>query len=557
MAIDYEKSPRLKMVEWYEGGQLIRTGLEVLISTYFSKHSDSRHLDGISTDKPLIDYRDPRYLAKDGSFWFDYASDTGDGWNSTYAIAYAISQPSLKPEKHDALPRGKLLVLGGDLVYPYPTRQLYEDRFIGPFSLAGRQSEPGELELLSLPGNHDWYDSLVNFRRIFCRANRVAGRNTQQTRSYFSAHLPGNWRLLGVDIQLERDLDEVQYKFFCEDVLPTIGEGDRVILCIPEPTWQARWENVPPQLNSLLTALREQIGDRLRIAIAGDFHHYQRHSSGKGTHLVTCGTAGAFLHPTHQMPQDPTGEYVHQCSFPPKNKSWQLTFWNLAFFFRNPWFGLAPGLLYLLAAWQNGLAVGECFSHVCIEEMGTLGLSKWQNALMAGVQSALLSPIGIALYGLIFAGFVFFSDRRSKYFRRIVGTLHASTHIAAGFLIYWFGAYAAITLAGLDPKSIPQYLMTGTIIFLLGAAIGSIILGIYLLISLNVFGMHRNEAFSSLRIQDWKGFLRFQITPDGTLHAYYLGFKKIPRSWKAAGGLVEPADPSKFVCKVEDRFDIP
>ena len=33
MAIDYKKSPRLKMVEWYEGGQLIRTGLEVLIST--------------------------------------------------------------------------------------------------------------------------------------------------------------------------------------------------------------------------------------------------------------------------------------------------------------------------------------------------------------------------------------------------------------------------------------------------------------------------------------------------------------------------------------------
>ena len=91
----------------------------------------------------------------------------------------------------------------------------------------------------------------------------------------------------------------------------------------------------------------------------------------------------------------------------------------------------------------------------------------------------------------------------------------------------------------------------------LGAAIGSIILGIYLLISLNVFGMHRNEAFSSLRIQDWKGFLRFQITPDGTLHAYYLGFKKIPRSWKAADGLVKPVDPSKFVCKVEDRFDIP
>ena len=33
-------------------------------------------------------------------------------------------------------------------------------------------------------------------------------------------------------------------------------------------------------------------------------------------------------------------------------------------------------------------------------------------------------------------------------------------------------------------------------------------MGVYLLISLNVFGRHSEEAFSGLRIEDYKHFLR-------------------------------------------------
>jgi hypothetical protein len=201
---------------------------------------------------------------------------------------------------------------------------------------------------------------------------------------------------------------------------------------------------------------------------------------------------------------------------------------------QNPQFGIVPAIAYLLAAWQNGLAVGECFRRVCIDEMGTLGLSRWKEALYAGTHSALLSPIGIALYGLIFWGFVFFADRRSTWFRNTVGTLHAIAHIVAGFLIYWFAVYAIITLAGLTPKSISQYLLTGSIIFILSWIVGSIVLGIYLLISLNIFGMHRTEAFSSLRIQDWKGFLRFRVDKEGNLQMRFIGFEKVPRRWEIA-----------------------
>jgi hypothetical protein len=199
---------------------------------------------------------------------------------------------------------------------------------------------------------------------------------------------------------------------------------------------------------------------------------------------------------------------------------------------RNPKFGIVPAIAYLLASWQNGLAVGEKFSHVQIAEMGMLGLTQWREAMYAGFHSALLSPIGMAFYALILWGFIFFADRRSNLFRFTVGTLHAVSHVAAGFLIYWFAVYAAITIAGLAPKSVPQYVMTGTLIFVLSWVVGSILVGAYLLVSLNVFGLHQNEAFSALRIQDWKGFLRCRVGKDGSLTMRFIGFRKIPRRWQ-------------------------
>jgi hypothetical protein len=69
---------------------------------------------------------------------------------------------------------------------------------------------------------------------------------------------------------------------------------------------------------------------------------------------------------------------------------------------------------------------------------------------------------------------------------------------------------------------------------------GSFLTGLYLLISLNVFGRHGNEAFSALRIQDWKSFLRLHIDARGNLSIYPVGLRRVPRRWRPAndpGGL--------------------
>jgi Calcineurin-like phosphoesterase len=549
-----------KMVGWYDPTELVRTAIEVIVSTLFARHSDSRRLDAVASADAQIDFVTKELLEENGDFWFDYVADCGDGWDSTYAVAYSISKPFLHFDGLGKLCRGRVLVFGGDLVYPIPTKDNYDIRLVGPYRIASEFYHDDPAQVVAIPGNHDWYDSLVAFRRLFFQRGAIGFRRPRQMRSYFVAKLPQRWWLFAVDLQLDHDLDDAQYRFFsgaCEQLSP----DDRVVLCLAEPIWIAkkrRTDTAHWGAQTLIDRLLEELGSKVVISIAGDLHHYRRHSDKDGKHLITCGTGGAFLHPTHELDSDTLGKFNLQTSFPSKKTSFWLTFLNLAFIIRNPKFGIVAATSYLLAAWQNAINVGEQFSEVKLQEMGRLGLAQWKDAVIAGVHSAILSPIGLALYAIIVWGFVFFADKRSAAFRVIGGTLHAMIHIAAGFSIYWFAVYVTISMCGLPAKSIPQYLLTATIIVPLSWILGSVILGTYLLVSLNVFKKHSNAAFSALRIKDWKGFLRGRIRADGGLELTFVGLRKVPRRWNVGttptGRSVLVPDPeSSLVPTVEDR----
>jgi hypothetical protein len=58
------------------------------------------------------------------------------------------------------------------------------------------------------------------------------------------------------------------------------------------------------------------------------------------------------------------------------------------------------------------------------------------------------------------------------------------------------------------------------------------IVGVYLLVSLNVFGRHSEEAFSALRIEDFKHFLRLHVARDGSLTIYPIAIPRVPRAWR-------------------------
>ena len=101
--------------------------------------------------------------------------------------------------------------------------------------------EPSERpHVYAIPGNHDWYDGLSTFTRLFCSdigGRRFAGWWTRQRRSYFVIKLPHDWWLVGSDGQLQSDLDVPQIEHFREIARAHMKSGDKVILCLAQPVW--------------------------------------------------------------------------------------------------------------------------------------------------------------------------------------------------------------------------------------------------------------------------------------------------------------------------------
>ncbi|VAI21243.1 unnamed protein product [Triticum turgidum subsp. durum] len=236
------------MVPWYSGTStdLFKTVFDLMISvTLFVGRFDMRMMQAAMNKTPdeskssdlLYDHLD----GKD-ELWFDFIADTGDGGNSTYAIARLLAQPSLVVKSDDSrliFPRGELLLIGGDLAYPNPCSFTYERRFFCPFEYALQPPawytpdhialEKPELPLgvselrqykgpqcFMIPGNHDWFDGLNTFMRYVCHKSWLGGWFLPQKRSYFALKLPNGWWVFGLDQALHGDIDVYQFKFFAE-----------------------------------------------------------------------------------------------------------------------------------------------------------------------------------------------------------------------------------------------------------------------------------------------------------------------------------------------------
>lgn len=76
----------------------------------------------------IFDYSSNLKVDSSGGFWFDYMADCGDGFNSSYQVARMLAQPVIGASKNGKLlqlPRGSLLINGGDLAYPNPSESRY------------------------------------------------------------------------------------------------------------------------------------------------------------------------------------------------------------------------------------------------------------------------------------------------------------------------------------------------------------------------------------------------------------------------------------------------
>jgi hypothetical protein len=515
------------MTGWFDPGQLVRTGLDVVIAAMFARNSDRRVLDALS--HPGFDQCD--YSSRD-ELWLDYVADTGDGWNSTYAVAHALAQPVLAVEMDGTrrtTKRGDVLVFGGDEVYPVASREAYERKLVAAYRTALPDAEPVRPKVFAVAGNHDWYDSLVAFTRIFCTGGkrRFAAWQTHQSRSYFSIKLPHGWWLIGTDVQLESDIDDPQLEYF-RRIADTMAPDDRVILCTAEPEWiyEQRYRQFDRTVSERnLAFLQERVFEhRIAVYLAGDLHHYRRHSNDAGQHKITAGGGGAFLFPTHvdlDEVQELKDGYRYQTSFPAPETSWRLSRRLLAFGWINPAFGKLTALLYLLFA----MAI-----KVDTSEHGLRHGTQVVHDIIAGI---LNSQIALLWGFLLLFGFYFFTDTHSESFRRWGGLTHAIAHLAAAFLLGWLGLYVAVTGLGLPLYSISQIVVTGIVIALGGYLVGPAIMGTYLLVSMNWFHRHAGE-FSALRCEDHKSWLRLHVAPTGDLRIHALGIDVVPRRWKEA-----------------------
>ncbi|HXF03808.1 MAG TPA: calcineurin [Blastocatellia bacterium] len=529
-----QNDPRkIDMVNWYDPIPLIKTGIQVATSLLLGSRVDYRVIESLVAPQEVFDYS---HLSE---LWIDYVADLGDGWNPTYTVACLLARERLplrgsQGEEYETR-RGDILIMGGDEVYPEASRENYQERLVAPYQAAFPEPQTHDQSsphLYAIPGNHDWYDGLVSFTRLFCQRyprRRWSGWRTFQTRSYFALKLPHRWWLLGVDIQLEADIDTPQLEYF-QNVARQMKSGDRVILCTPKPDWI--YANIyDPRLENNLAYLERKLiaqqGARVVLKLTGDIHHYRRHESDDGQiHLIIAGGGGAFLHPTHGENVDEIEYWSDgkkrrfrlKAEFPSRNVSRCLSLRNLFFLVPNPWFGIMPGILYTALNWS--------MPHRLYEFTNLIG------AVWSALGDLVRSPSAIVWLFVIVAGFILFTDTHNKIYRWAAGIIHAIVHLGAALVVAWIGNCVSVQAFEFVPHSVCHFILTAIITFTGGWLVGSFIMGLYLFVSLNIFGRHANEAFSSLRIQDYKNFLRLHLSKEGALTIFPIGIKKVPRKWQ-------------------------
>ncbi|XP_006657430.1 uncharacterized protein LOC102702861 [Oryza brachyantha] len=650
---EYEKlkkqlKPDLEdMVPWYSGTStdLFKTVFDLMVSvTLFVGRFDMRMMQAAMNKTPdESKSSDLFYDHLDGKdeLWFDFIADTGDGGNSTYAVARLLAQPSLAIKSdgsRQTFPRGQLLLIGGDLAYPNPSSFSYERRFFCPFEYALQPPawykpehialEKPELPLgvselrkyrgpqcFMIPGNHDWFDGLHTFMRYICHKSWLGGWFLPQKRSYFALKLPNGWWVFGLDQALHGDIDVYQFKFFAELCQQKVGESDSVILITHEPNWLLDWYWGDKTGTNVAYLIREYLRGRCKLRMAGDLHHYMRHSCIESKepihvqHLLVNGCGGAFLHPTHvfeNFREFYGNKYETKVAYPSYDDSSRIALGNILKFRRKNWqFDVIGGFVYFVLVFSM---FPQCDSFRILHEdswgdrVNSFFTAMW-NVVFEILEHSYVSLAGVVT--LLMVSFFFVPTKLSRRRRAMLGFLHAAAHLTSAVLLmllmelaieicirnnllatsgyhtlyewyrkvesehfpdptglrtrleqWTFGLYPAcikylmsafdipevmaVTRSTICRKGIESLPRGGAIIYyvcvflyfwVLSTPVVSLVFGSYLYICINWFHIHFDEAFSSLRIANYKAFTRFHIKKNGDLEVFTLAVDKVPKEW--------------------------
>ena len=616
-------SPR-PMVGWFDPSVLFRAGSSLSVTEAVKPFADRREvLAALDPDAEVINLDEARRRPEPEPgtapqpVWMDYVADTGDGHVPTTAVAWHLARgligrgPEGRPttmtqaidlagnvELTDAvelaarprpdgpdvtLPRGSLLVIGGDLAYPVGTSAAYRDRLTGPYQQAcdGLEAAPDGTDpvVVAIPGNHDWYDGLDGFSALLCDQGRLGVWRTVQRRSYAAVQVAPGWMLFAVDGGSSgSDVDPVQLDYFTR-IGASLGDEVRLILAWPTPAWADGHRHVEAQV-SLDRFILDTLGDPRRVAlfVSGDSHHYAHLADPvSGVHYVTAGGGGAFTHPTHQLRRrrqrsagvwplgvnhavgddpgddpgglgtafaltDATGRFgprtLHlRAVFPGFVASRRALVRHLGFPFINPGFLAVTGAISAIFAMIAIFTVGD---------QGTLrGLGGLSGHLMAEYWASPLSwlPLAAVLIGTTLFAQPEAADRASVVVARTAGFVHGLAQlIVIGVVLGWaagLGRHVGGLVTGRDPTTLLGVTLSAPAIVggvitvgvatVLGALFCAWTLAAYLVVSNLTLGMHTNEVFSALRLTTHKNFLRIRVEPNGDLTVYPVGLRRTRR----------------------------
>jgi hypothetical protein len=486
--------------------------------------------------------------AMEEDLWIDFVADTGDCSSVSQAVAklifedYEVDDPE-GPGGRLQLPRGRLLLFGGDTAYPVATELEIHNRVIVPWNKVLKKTLDGKHRvLLGVPGNHDWYAGLDGFGRMFRRrkgsldrASRVdtdqidrhgqlghfvewveafrvgrfvgkrpalplLGYTPVQSASYWALRLAPGLDLWGPDRQL-RVVDFQQRTYFAEARDP---KGGGVMLVMADPAHA--FLEPSPAGQEILRGLDVSLeGDGIFV-LTGDTHHYCRQHFGEGLH-VTAGGGGAFLHPARI---GRGGLAAPAAEFPGPKAS----------------LALALQIPFQIAHGRSGVLIHVGIALLYLPTFG-VDLARGSASPNAAGMTALCAALVLFLIG---------GWRAGKALR--IGALAALTGVFLGFLPFVLSAIVPVVFRklGLAPHG------TFGLVVVFAAAIytGTLAFGGFLA-ALTIFGLELHQAFSALAHPGYKHFVRLRVRKDGSaVDGFVLG-------------RVDPLSPRDSVVLV-DRF---
>lgn len=250
-------------------------------------------------------------------FTFLVLGDPGEGDASQYAVV-----PGLLKLGEDT----SFSVIASDVVYPTGSGNEYCDKFFRPY-------QDYRAPIYAIPGNHDWYDGLGGFMRVFCdapplkpapdpgprgwlwrkpetideaalaEARKLRGLPAQQAvqpAPYWVIDTP-NLLIVGVDTGIQGAIDKEQTDWLRRTSLDPRPK----VLVTGKPIYTRNdYKPSPLEEGGTIDDIVRDPAHRYVAAIGGDVHNYQRYPVRVGDRVIqyiVSGGAGAFMHATHTI----------------------------------------------------------------------------------------------------------------------------------------------------------------------------------------------------------------------------------------------------------------